>query len=146
MNLLQTDSLTEEQIQSLWRMYQNEWWSKRRTLRETEIMVKNTDILIAFLHQESNELAGFCRVLTDYIFKAVIMDVIVHPNYRGRGIGMQLMDAAVHHQKLVDVETIDLWCLDEMVPYYHKWQFTDQLGRIRFMRRSHRNLDELILE
>lgn len=133
----QIETLNETQIFELWKLYQNEWWTNTRTLEDTQTMLNHTDINIALLENESGKMAAYCRLLTDYIYKAVLMDVIVAPEYRKAGLGTQLMNAAVNHPKLAKVSTIDLWCLEEMIPFYERWQFTNQLDKVRFMRRQH---------
>lgn len=39
---------------------------------------------------------AFARILTDYVYKALILDVIVEPAYRGRGLGRLLMESIPH--------------------------------------------------
>lgn len=138
MALIQVDTLTGAQTEALWRMYQNEWWTNKRNLQDIKEMLKHTDIIIAFVNDENGELAAFCRIVTDYVYKAVLLDVIVEPKFRKQGIGARLMDAVVIHPKLMHVETVDLWCLDAMAPFYERWQFEDQIGKIRFMRKTHK--------
>lgn len=144
MAIIQVDHLNSAQSEDLWLLYQNEWWTNKRNLKNTLEMLKHTDVIIAFVNDENDELTAFCRVLTDYLFKAVVLDVIVKPKYRKQGLGAKLMDAVVNHPKLRQVETVDLWCLDEMVPFYERWGFQDQLGKVNFMRKYPKNdtLDE----
>ena len=139
MALIQVDTLNDAQTEALWQLYQNEWWTNMRNLLDTLEMLKHTGIIIAFVDDESGELAAFCRILTDYVYKAVVLDVIVKAEYRKQGLGAGLMDAAVNHPGLSQVETIDLWCLDEMVPFYERWGFIDQAGKVRLMRKHHKD-------
>ena len=40
-------------------------------------------------------LAGLARVLSDDVSILYLQDILVHPNYQRRGIGMQLMNACL---------------------------------------------------
>jgi hypothetical protein len=45
------------------------------------------------------------------------------------------MDALLAHPRLADVEMIELSCQRDMVPFYRRWGFTDELGESLRMRR-----------
>ena len=79
-------------------------------------------------------MQGFARVLTDFIFKAIIFDVIVSKPYRNKGLGNQLMDQILKHPNLQSVKHFELYCLPEMVQYYEKYNFSGDVGGIKLMR------------
>jgi predicted GNAT family N-acyltransferase len=97
-------------------------------------MLEHTDIIIG-LENTSGQLIGFCRVLTDRVYRAMLFDVIIHPDYRGQGLSKLLMDAVTEHQDLIHVEEIMLNCLPEMLNFYQQWNFTERVGGFRFMKR-----------
>lgn len=117
-------------------MYQNEWWSRNRTLHDVRRVVEHSDLIFAFCDSESGRLVAFTRVLTDFVYKAFIFDVIVARSHRDLGAGRMLLDAITSHPALLFVEHIELYCRDEMVPFYEKWGFTSALPALRFMRRT----------
>jgi len=128
--------LTNDQVLDLERMYQSEWWTKGRALPDIRRMLENTDVIVAFCDSESQRLIAFARVITDYVFKALILDVIVDATHRGKDLGRALMDAIAEHPELRRVRHFELYCLPELLPFYRKWGFTDELGELRFMRRE----------
>jgi ribosomal protein S18 acetylase RimI-like enzyme len=67
---------------------------------------------------------AFCRVLTDFVFRATIYDVIVAPPHRGQGLGRRLLDAITTHPRLQNVSVLWLCCEPDRVPFYEKWGFT----------------------
>ena len=129
-------SLNHQQIDQLVTLYSNEFWCDTRTYSDVSLMLENTDIVIG-VKNGADELVGFVRVLTDYVFKATIYDLIVHPDWRGTGIGTMLMDSVIKHQALKNVDHFDLNCLPEMYLFYQRWGFTTELGGLGFMRRFH---------
>ena len=66
---------------------------------------------------ESDELVAF---LTDYVYKALVLNVIVAEAYRGSGLGARLMDAVMGHPRLRDVRHFELYCLPELTPFYER--------------------------
>jgi predicted GNAT family N-acyltransferase len=84
----------------------------------------------------TDRLVGFARVLTDYAYVALVLDVIVDESHRGSGVGAVLLDAVVNHPSLARVRSLELVCQPELVPFYRRWGFTDAVGGSRLMRRS----------
>lgn len=136
MNVEFHDTLTDEQIRELHELYQTEWWTEGRELEDIRRMLDHSDEHIALIDAESDTLIGFSRVLTDYVYKALVFDVIVANSCRNQKLGQELMKAVVNHPALEAVEHIELYCVSELVPFYEQWRFTDELDDLRLMRRS----------
>lgn len=131
--------LTEQQISELTDLYTNEFWSQNRTRQDVAKMLAASDIVIGLI-DESDRLIGFTRVLTDFVYRAVIFDVIVKPTHRSQGLGKQLIDIVIHHPQLQSVEYLGLFCLPDMVPFYERWGFTTEHGGLQVMLRPNRHL------
>ena len=129
------NKLNTKHIKQLHQLYQNEWWTDKRTLEETQRVVDNSSIVIGLTNEE-DDLIAFARVLTDFTFKAIIFDVIVAKSLRHEGLGKKLMDLILHHKKLQDVKHFELYCLPEMVEFYKAYGFEDDLNELVFMRKQ----------
>ena len=103
-------------------MYQDQWWSNHRTLHQTKILLKESDMLIGII-DKTGQLLGFLRVLTDFLDIAVIYDVIVHKDYQKRGLGRILMKAVTEDPKLDSIRYLDLFCKPEMNGFYQEFGF-----------------------
>ena len=125
-------SLTDAQVERLYQLYQNEWWCKGRSLKDTFLCIKGSSIIFGIIDDDA--LIGFARVLTDYIFKAFIFDVIVDPAYRKRGVGKIIINAIKTHEDLQRVRHFELYCRTNMIPYYRSFGFVDNLSDISLMR------------
>jgi GNAT superfamily N-acetyltransferase len=101
-------------------------------------MLAASDVVVALVDRSSDRLVGFARALTDDVYRAVVFDVVVEPGHRERGLGRMLLDAVVSHPRLADVESLDLVCQPDLVPFYRRWGFTDAVGESRLMRRAPR--------
>lgn len=116
------EALTQSQLLDLHALYEKEWWTQGRSFDDVRIMIENSSMIVGFVDNKG-KLAAFCRILTDFVFRATIYDVIVAEAFRGRGLGRKLMDVVSQHPRLQRVNTIWLCCLPEMVPFYEKWGF-----------------------
>jgi GNAT superfamily N-acetyltransferase len=130
------DHLDESQMDDLFQLYQGEWWSQGRSMEEVRTVVTHSDFVFGFCHPTTRRLIAFTRVLTDRVFKALLFDVIVHPEFRGTGIGTILMQRVLAYPTLQQVQHIELYCLPERFRLYHSLGFTEQLGTLKLMRRS----------
>lgn len=131
------ETLTESQVSDLMELYKNEFWSDKRTREDVVKMLATTDVIIGLV-DEDDRLIAFTRVITDFVYRAMIFDVIVKPTHRKTGLGAKLIDAVVNHPQLQAVESISLSCLPPMMSFYERWGFTDDLGEIKLMRRTKR--------
>ncbi|MBE9094126.1 GNAT family N-acetyltransferase [Tychonema sp. LEGE 07203] len=135
------ETLTENQVSDLMDLYKNEFWCDKRRREDVLKMLAATDVIIGLVDEDDGvpprklRLIAFSRVITDFVYRAMIFDVIVKPTHRKTGLGAVLMDAVVNHPKLQAVETLALNCLPQMIPFYKRWGFTDNMGDIKSVRR-----------
>ncbi|NPA11733.1 MAG: GNAT family N-acetyltransferase [Epsilonproteobacteria bacterium] len=123
-------------IDDLMNLYKKEWWTKSRTKEEVIEMLKNTPVTIGIV--ENNKLIAFARVLSDFVYKALIFDVIVDIKYRNKGISKMLMHEILKHSKLKNVKSFELYCKDEMKSYYEKFGFSQ--SNLALMKKNYVNL------
>ena len=126
-------TFTDNQIQELHTLYQQEWWTKDRSITDTKKCIGGSQICIGLI-DDSGLLQGFARVLTDYIFKAIIFDLIVAKKQRGTGLGNYLVSLIKNHKGLQRVKHFELYCLPEMFDFYEKHGFSSDVGKIKLMR------------
>jgi GNAT superfamily N-acetyltransferase len=67
---------------------------------------------------------------------AVVLDVIVAPQARGHGAGAAVMEAVLAHPHVAGVRSVELVCRPDVVAFYRRWGFTEQVGPSRLMRRT----------
>ena len=110
-------------------------WSRGRTRDDTYSMLAHSDLVISAW--EHARLIGFGRVLTDYVFRASIWDVIIDQAYQGQDIGTQLMRHILDHPSLKNVELFWL-CTRDKQAFYANLGFSDkeQTGMV-WDRRKH---------
>ncbi len=117
-------------------LFREQWWTAARTPEQVERVLAGSQVLVSAVNQTTDRLVGFSRVLSDDTILAVVLDVMVAEEWRGRGIGARLMDTVLAHPRLADVQSIELVCQARLFPFYARWGFTDQVGGSRLMRRT----------
>ena len=102
-------------------------------------MLANTDLAVSAW--DGNRLVGFGRVLTDYVYRASIWDVIVDKKYQGQDIGTQIIERILQHPDLKRVELFWL-CTRDKQAFYEKLGFSskEQTGMV-WARAKHAKLE-----
>ena len=80
-------------------------WAKGITLSTVEKSIKHS---LCFGGYINSEQVAFRRVITDYSTFANLVDVIVFPDYRGKGIAKYLMKKVIEHPELVGIRRFTL--------------------------------------
>ncbi|HUK29876.1 MAG TPA: GNAT family N-acetyltransferase [Candidatus Acidoferrum sp.] len=131
----QIAELTLAHRDDLHRLYGQTWWARDRKLQDVDRVLRNSKPIVGICECGSRKLVAFARVLTDFIYKATIYDVIVDEKLRGRGFGRVLIETVLNHPDLQNVPDIELYTRAELIPFYAKWGFTGDLPEVRFLRK-----------
>jgi ribosomal protein S18 acetylase RimI-like enzyme len=115
-------------LSQLLHLYQQAPWTKGRTAEQAQRMLVHTNLVVSAWDGE--RLVGFGRVLTDYVFRASIWDIIVDKGYQSRGIGADLVRHILHHPTLQHVELF--WLCTRMPGFYERLGFSakEQTGMV----------------
>jgi len=127
---------TDAQAEQVHQLYQQVWWANQRSLQDTKACIDGSQICIGLIDDDDDDkkLVGFTRVITDFIYKAVIFDVIVCDTQRSKGLGKQLIELIKQHPRLVKVKQFELYCLPEMTEFYAEYGFSTDVGGVTLMR------------
>lgn len=117
-------------------LFQSGWWTATRDRSAVDRLIDGSDAVVGLVDPIRDRLVGFARAITDRVFLAVVLDVIVDPAYRSTGLGARLMGELLAAEALESVESIELVCQPELVEFYERWGFTDRVGRSILMRRT----------
>ena len=76
-------------------------------------------------------LVAWCAILSDGVRHAVLLDVIVHPRWRGRGVGRALVERAVAHIAAAGITIVHVDFTPANAGFYERCGFMVGLGGIR---------------
>ena len=112
----------------LLRLFHQAPWAKNRTVADAAEMLRQSDLVLCAW--DGDRLVGFGRVLTDFVYRATIWDVIVDQAYQKQGIGTQLVQRMLNHPRLNKVELF--WLCTRRPGFYEKLGFSskEQTGMV----------------
>jgi predicted GNAT family N-acyltransferase len=129
-------NFSDKHIKQLLEIYKDVGWGKERsTFEDVLSCVQDSQICIGIL-DENNDLIAFTRIISDFIYKAFILDVVVDSKHRGLGLGQKLMSIVKSHEKLKKVKHIELYCLPELEPFYKDLGFSTDVVGYKLMRQT----------
>ncbi len=99
-------------------------WS-RRPLRKVKKAIQHSFLVVTLWEQrgQRRRLVGFSRATSDHAFNATIWDVVVHPDYQGKGLGKSLMRYVVKKLRNEDISNITLFADPHVVDFYRNLGF-----------------------
>lgn len=77
---------------------------------------------------DGDELVGFLDVVSNGVTDAYIQDVMVRPDYQGKGIGTELMNRAINRLKADHIYMVSvIYGEEELRPFYERFGFYTML-------------------
>ncbi len=105
------------QLQALFKV--GAFWAQARRLEDLSVAIANSEPTISAWDGE--RLIGFARATSDGIYRATIWDVVIHPAYRGVGLGRKLVETVLSHPRMNKVERVYLMTT-------HQQRFYERIG------------------
>lgn len=106
------------QLQELFKLAA--FWAHDRQLADLEIAIANSTPVITVWNE--TQMIGFARATSDGVYRAVIWDVVIHPDYQGAGLGRKLVQTVLSHPNLNRVERVYLMTTHQQA-FYEKIGF-----------------------
>jgi GNAT superfamily N-acetyltransferase len=69
---------------------------------------------------DGDRLVGFGRVVTDFVMHAMVYDMIVLPEYQGKGIGTTILKELLTRCKEQGIKDVQLFCARGKRTFYEK--------------------------
>jgi GNAT superfamily N-acetyltransferase len=103
----------------LQRLYQQVPWARDRTIGKITAMMAGTYLHVSAWY--GDELVAFGRALSDGVYRAILEDIIVDEQYRGRAIGTKMLHLLL--AELRATEEVSLGCTDDVVSLDERFGF-----------------------
>jgi len=94
-------AVSPEELANLYRFTR---WGKSRSLDDIARMLEGTSMCFSVRHED--HLVAFCRILTDFVYRASLWDIMVHPDHQGKKVGTSLLDYALGHPAVKHIPLI----------------------------------------
>ncbi|MFQ3680133.1 MAG: GNAT family N-acetyltransferase [Pseudanabaenaceae cyanobacterium] len=106
-----------EQLQALLNL--GTFWARDRSIADLSAALAHSNPVVTAWH--GPRLIGHARATSDTVYRAAIWDVVVHPEYRGSGIGRKLVQTVLAHPAVCRVERVYLTTTNQQ-------RFYEQIG------------------
>lgn len=113
-------------------LYRFTLWGRSRSLDDIARMLAGTSMCFSVRYK--NSLVAFCRIITDFVFRGSLWDIMVHPDHQGKRIGSALMDYALGHPAIKEIPIIITYT-SELAPFLARKGFTPRDGALMLLRR-----------
>jgi ribosomal protein S18 acetylase RimI-like enzyme len=109
-------------------------WS-RRPIPKVRKALQHSFLVVSMWQQRGSyrRLIGFARATSDHAFNATIWDVVVHPDFQGKGLGKRLMEKVIQELRAQDISNITLFADQGVVSFYERLGFTPDPEGIKGM-------------
>ncbi len=101
---LQKSRVDYPQLQILFN--QAAFWARERSINDLKTAVLNSNPVVTVW--DGKTMIGFCRGTSDGVYRATIWDVVIHKEYQGLGLGRKLVETALSHPLISQVERVYL--------------------------------------
>ncbi|WP_017654960.1 GNAT family N-acetyltransferase [Fortiea contorta] len=109
-------------------------WS-RRPLRKVKKAIEHSFLVATMWQMRGNHrrLIGFARATSDHAFNATIWDVVVHPDFQGKGLGKALMKYVLKKLRSEEISNVTLFADPHVVDFYRGMGFMSDPEGIKGM-------------
>lgn len=98
-------------------------WNRMEEEYENPLMTSYCHITV----YEKDELIGYIDCVSNGVTDAYIQDLMVHPNYQGKGIGTELMNQMIAYLKEKHIYMISVVYEENLKLFYEKFGFYQML-------------------
>lgn len=110
-------------IDDYWSLFATTGWNEKYHFTKEELQKAIANSWYAVSVYEDDMLIGFGRVLSDGVHHAFIVDMIVHPEFQGKGIGAGVLDMLVKKCLENNIRDIQLFAAEDKYGFYEKYNF-----------------------
>lgn len=130
--VIKYNELTAEEFIFLWETV----WGDGPSLEQTRLAMEHTLFRVSIY--DGNEIVAMARMIGDMGLNYYIKDVVVKPEYQGKGIGRLLINELLKFIKENGVKDTDIFvelcAVPDKIPFYEKFGFNaNEAQRLKMM-------------
>jgi ribosomal protein S18 acetylase RimI-like enzyme len=110
-------------IKEYWNLFQTTGWNQEYNFSVQDLANAIQNSWYSMSIYDSDKLIGFGRVIADGVHHALIVDLIIHPDYQNKGLGSRLLEKLVSKCKKNKIRDIQLFSAKDKYAFYEKFEF-----------------------
>ena len=90
----------------------------------------NNPLMTSYYHiavYEDDKMVGYIDSVSNGVTDAYIQDLMVHPDYQGKGLGTELMNQMITYLKEKRIYIISVVFEESLKPFYDRFGFSSML-------------------
>jgi len=99
-------------------------WNNSYKLSDKELEYALQNSWYTYSAYDRDKLVGFGRLISDGIIHALILDLIISPEYQSQGLGKMILQQLVNRCKKNQIRDIQLFSATDKFGFYEKLGFT----------------------
>ncbi len=111
---------------SYFRLFESTGWNEVYRLDEAQLYDAVRQSWFAVSAYDQDELVGFGRIISDGVHHAFIVDLMVLPAYRNRGIGSNILKLLLAECKARRIRDVQLFSGKGKHGFYRKFGFVER--------------------
>jgi N-acetylglutamate synthase-like GNAT family acetyltransferase len=106
-----------------WDLFETTGWNNEYGFNKQDLHNALIKSWYALSIYDSKKLIGFGRVIADGVHHALIVDLIIHPDYQNKGLGTTLLNRLVQKCLESNIRDIQLFAAKDKSGFYNKFGF-----------------------
>ncbi len=107
-------------------LFESTGWNQEYGMSAEELQRAILESWCVITAYDDGKLIGTGRVISDGVFHALIVDVIVRPEYQKHGIGTLIMQRLLERCRAARLRDVQLFCARGKAPFYQKLGFVSR--------------------
>ncbi len=102
-------------------LFQTAGWQTTAAPEDLMLALHNSWLTLSAYDQD--RLVGFGRIVSDGILYAMVYDLIILPEYQGKGIGKAIMENLLIRCEMQGIHQVQLFCAKGKILFYERFGF-----------------------
>lgn len=107
----------------IFELFETTGWNEAYKLTSDDLYVALEKSWYLVSAYQQRQIVGFGRIICDGKVHALILDLIVHPEFQHKGIGSNILDKLVKKCRQHQIRDIQLFCAKDYSGFYEKRGF-----------------------
>lgn len=115
-------------VEEFFRLFETTGWNEeyKADIDNIDLILDNSWFIVSVY--DNGEMVGTGRMITDGLLHAMIFDMIIMPEYQGKGIGAEVLKILVDKCNKQKIRDVQLFCAKGKIGFYKKRGFIERPG------------------